>query len=73
MERAIFPVVQIEEEMILPDEPMGIKDKVWCQLPAELGNGRWLFKQSRQQEESIEHLAENLMNQLRQVIDQQKL
>jgi hypothetical protein len=55
-----FTVFQITEEMILQDEPMGSKDKVWCQLPEELGNGRWLFKQPRQQEENIEHLAEKI-------------
>ena len=43
-----FAIFQITEAMILQDEPMGSKDKVWCQLPEELGNGHWLFKQPRQ-------------------------
>jgi len=46
--------------MILQDEPMGSKEKFWCQLPVELGNGCWLFKQPRQQAENIEHLAEKI-------------
>src|SRR6267142_292003 len=63
-----FPIFQITEEMILQDEPMGSKDKVWCQLPAELGNGRWLFKQPRQQEENIEHLAEKITREIAALI-----
>ena len=63
-----FPIFQITEAMILQDEPMGSKDKVWCQLPNEQGNGHWLFKQPRQQEENIEHLAEKIAHEIAALI-----
>lgn len=63
-----FAIFQITEAMILQDEPMGSKDKVWCQLPAELGSGRWLFKKPRQQEENIEHLAEKIAQEVAALI-----
>jgi hypothetical protein len=63
-----FTIYQITEAMILQDEPMGSKDKVWCQLPTELGGGRWLFKQPRQQEENIEHLAEKIAQEVAALI-----
>ena len=63
-----FAIFQITEAMILQDEPMGSKDKVWCQLPAELGNGHWLFKQPRQQVENIEHLAEKIAQEIAALI-----
>jgi hypothetical protein len=59
-----FPIVPITDDMILQDEPMGSKDKCWCQLTTELGGGRWLFKQPRQQAENIEHLAEKIAYEL---------
>jgi hypothetical protein len=63
-----FGIIQITESMIVQDEPMGSKEKFWCQLPAELGDGRWLFKQPRQQEENIEHLAEKLAHEAASLI-----
>jgi hypothetical protein len=68
MPQSPFPIFQITEGMILQDEPMGSKDKVWCQLPTELGNGHWLFKQPRQQEENIEHLAEKITHEMAALI-----
>lgn len=60
-----FPIISITEAMILQDEPMGSKDKFWCQLPPEVvGGGRWLFKQPRQQSENIEHLAEKIAQEV---------
>ena len=47
---------------------MGSKDKVWCELPAKLGNGRWLFKRPRQQTENIEHLAEKIAQEIAALI-----
>jgi len=35
-----YEVVPIAMDMILLDEPMGSKDKYWCQLTSELGGGR---------------------------------
>jgi hypothetical protein len=63
-----FPIVPITNDMILQDEPMGSKDKCWCQLTTELGGGRWLFKQPRQQPENIEHLAEKIAYELARLI-----
>lgn len=63
-----FSIFQITEAMILQDEPMGSKDKVWCQMPEALGNGRWLFKQPRQQDENIEHLAEKIAHEMAALI-----
>ncbi|MEO7298007.1 MAG: HipA domain-containing protein [Verrucomicrobiota bacterium] len=63
-----FAIFQITETMILQDEPMGSKDKVWCQLPKELGNGRWLFKKPRQQKENIEHLTEKIAAEIAPLI-----
>ena len=60
-----FPIVQLTEDMILQDEPMGSKDKFWCQLPpAAAGGGRWLFKEPRKEPEKIEHLAEKIAQEL---------
>ena len=28
-----FPIIPLTDDMILQDEPMGSKDKFWCQLP----------------------------------------
>jgi hypothetical protein len=64
MSQKPFPIFQITEDMILQDEPMGSKDKIWCHLPPELGNGRWLFKTPRQQTENIEHLAEKIAQEV---------
>ena len=56
-----FPIIQITDDMIVQDEPMGGKDKFWCQLPPDVsGGGRWLFKQPRQEPEKMEHLAEKI-------------
>jgi hypothetical protein len=63
-----FGIFRITEGMIQQDEPMGSKEKVWCQLPTELGNGHWLFKQPRQQEENIEHLAEKIAYEVANLI-----
>ena len=63
-----FPIAPITDDMILQDEPMGSKDKCWCQLTTELGGGRWLFKQPRQQPENIEHLAEKIAYELARLI-----
>jgi len=50
-----FPIIPITDDMIVQDEPMGSKDKFWCQLPADAaGGGRWLFKQPRPEPEKIE-------------------
>lgn len=38
-----YPSFTIEERYILVDEPMGTKEKFWC----EIGGTRWLFKHSR--------------------------
>jgi hypothetical protein len=63
-----FPIAPITDDMILQDEPMGSKDKWWCQLTTELGGGRWLFKQPRQQPQNIEHLAEKIAYELARLI-----
>ena len=64
-----FPIIQITDAMILLDEPMGGKDKFWCQLPPEAsGGGRWLFKQPRQEPEKMEHLAEKIAQELATLI-----
>jgi len=64
-----FPIIQITDEMILQDEPMGGKDKFWCQLPDDAaGGGRWLFKQPRQEPEKMEHLAEKIAQELADLI-----
>ena len=63
-----FAVFQITDSMIVQDEPMGSKEKFWCQLPPELGDGRWLFKEPRQQEENIEHLAEKIAHEVASLI-----
>jgi hypothetical protein len=63
-----FTIYEITEAMILQDEPMGSKDKVWCQLPPEFLGGHWLFKQPRQQEENIEHLAEKIAHEVATLI-----
>jgi hypothetical protein len=63
-----FIIYQITEAMILQDEPMGSKDKVWCQLPPESLGGHWLFKKPRQQEENIEHLAEKIAHEVAMLI-----
>lgn len=59
-----FPIIQLTEASVLYDEPMGTKDKFWCQVPGESGGGHWLFKQPRQQQENIEHLAEKIACEL---------
>jgi len=60
-----FPIISITEAMILQDEPMGSKDKFWCQLsPMTAGGERWLFKQPRPQLENIEHLAEKIAREV---------
>lgn len=64
-----FPIIPITDAMILQDEPMGSKDKFWCQLPPEAaGGGRWLFKEPRQEPEKIEHLAEKIAQELATLI-----
>jgi len=64
-----FPVIRITDDMILQDEPMGGKDKFWCQFPTETaGGGRWLFKQPRQEAEKMEHLAEKIAQELADLI-----
>lgn len=59
-----YPVFQITEEMVLQDEPMGSKDKRWCELPPEMGGGVWLFKEPRLEEGKIEHLAEKIAQEI---------
>ena len=34
-----FPILPITDDLIVQDEPMGSKDKFWCQLPADVANG----------------------------------
>ena len=60
-----FPIFPITDAMIRQDEPMGSKDKFWCELPPEAaGGGRWLFKEPRQEPEKMEHLAEKIAQEL---------
>lgn len=33
-----FPILPITDDMIVQDEPMGSKDKFWCQLPDNAAN-----------------------------------
>ena len=47
---------------------MGSKDKFWCQLPAEAGCGRGLFKEPRQQPDNIEHVAEKIAQEVADLI-----
>ena len=64
-----FPIIPIPDAVIRQDEPMGSKDKFWCELPADLaGGGRWLFKQPRQEPEKIEHLAEKIAQEVAALI-----
>ena len=63
-----FHIIPITDDMVLDDEPMGSKDKFWCQLPTDLGGGRWLFKTPRQEPEKIEHLAEKVAQELADLI-----
>jgi hypothetical protein len=40
-----FPVIDVDPEWVIDDEPMGTKEKAWIELP---GDSRpWLFKFSR--------------------------
>ncbi len=65
-----FPIIPITDDMIVQDEPMGSKDKFWCQLPDDAaGGGRWLFKQPRPEPEKIEHLAEKIAQELATLIN----
>ena len=64
----LFPIVSITDAMILQEEPMGSKDKFWCQLPEEAGSGRWLFKQPRNDREKMEHLAEKFAQEFAAII-----
>jgi len=64
-----FPIFSITDAMIRQDEPMGSKDKVWCELPPGVADGgRWLFKQPRQELEKIEHLAEKVAQEVAALI-----
>ena len=31
-----FPIIPITDDLIVQDEPMGSKDKFWCQLPDDV-------------------------------------
>ena len=33
-----FPILPITDDLIVQDEPMGSKDKFWCQLPDDAAN-----------------------------------
>lgn len=56
-----FTIVPITEQMIRYDEPMGSKDKFWCELPNNLcGGGHWLLKQPRNEPGKAEHVAEKI-------------
>ncbi len=56
-----YPIIAVTEEMIRHDEPMGSKDKFWCELPPESKfGGRWLFKHPRDEPGKAEHLAEKI-------------
>ena len=35
-----FPIIPLTDDMILQDEPMGSKDKFWCQLPDDVAGGQ---------------------------------
>ena len=34
-----FPIIPITDDLIVQDEPMGSKDKFWCQLPDNAAGG----------------------------------
>ena len=38
-----YPVIKVEQDWILVDEPMGTKEKFWC----DIDGVRWLFKHTR--------------------------
>ena len=35
-----FPILPITDDLIVQDEPMGSKDKFWCQLPDDAAVAR---------------------------------
>ena len=35
-----FPILPITDDLIVQDEPMGSKDKFWCQLPDDAAGAR---------------------------------
>lgn len=56
-----YPIIAVTEDMIRNDEPMGSKDKFWCELPQASGvEGHWLFKHPRDEPGKAEHVAEKI-------------
>jgi hypothetical protein len=41
----IYPIIEIHDEWVLDDEPMGSKEKFWVRMPDD--PQPWLFKYSR--------------------------
>ncbi len=65
---AAFPIIPVTAAMVRQDEPMGSKDKFWCELPPEAGGGLWLFKEPRQEPGKMEHLAEKIAAEIAGVL-----
>jgi hypothetical protein len=61
-----FPVVEISEEMILADEPMGSKEKFWCRLESD--GSKWLFKHPRAEAGKMEDVAEKVVQEIADLI-----
>ena len=56
-----YPIIAVTEEMIRHDEPMGSKEKFWCEIPVESGfGGHWLFKHPRDELGKAEHVSEKI-------------
>lgn len=64
-----FPIIEIDADWTLDDEPMGSKDKFWLERPDD-SVLPWLFKYSRANrgEATGEHWAEKIASELAELI-----
>ncbi|KAA8979320.1 HipA domain-containing protein [Halospina sp. K52047b] len=64
-----FPIIEIDADWALDDEPMGSKDKFWLERPGT-SQLPWLFKYSRENEGEAtgEHWAEKIAAELARML-----
>lgn len=63
-----FPVVDVEPEWVIDDEPMGTKEKAWIERPDDIHP--WLFKFSRVNDgvATGEHWAEKVAAEVAELL-----
>lgn len=64
-----FPIIPVHLADIRDEEPMGSKDKHWCELVVDGETGAWLLKLPRQEPGKGEHWAEKLAAEYFALVD----